>query len=322
MKKYINKILFSGLIVAMASLLMLGVSSCNHTTHVSWVKIDKASATVAVGNSIQLNASVYPEDADDPGVEWSSDNTSVATVDATGKVTGVAAGDATITVASVDGGYTDQCKVTVVVPVTGVSCAESSIILLDGATDTLTVTVSPSDATNKAVEFSSSDPDVATVTQDGIVSGVKAGTATISVVTVDGSFTATVEVKVYFSSNLRLYDVTDSYYIPGDIALKKADTLVVTIQDITDESFKVKAEDITALIASNDVATLTVKSVDGVGVMEIVGKSVGSTTIAITFESERGKFNKTIPLFVTESSSSLPDIPIMPAGKGGHPDAG
>jgi len=85
------------------------------------------------------------------------------------------------------------------VPVSGVTLNKSSISLAVGGTETLTATVSPSDATNKDVGWSSSNSNVATVTY-GTVTAVSAGSATITVTTADGGKTAQCTVTVTSSS--------------------------------------------------------------------------------------------------------------------------
>lgn len=79
--------------------------------------------------------------------------------------------------------------------VTGVSLNEDTASVTVGNTTTLTATVEPSNATNKTVSWSTSDEDVATV-DGGVVTGIGAGTATITVTTADGGFTDTCEVTV------------------------------------------------------------------------------------------------------------------------------
>ena len=85
---------------------------------------------------------------------------------------------------------------TYVIPVTGVSLDESSITLDVGGNQTLTATVTPEDATNKKVRWSSDNEDVATVSEDGVVTAVAGGTAVITATTHDGLFTATCTVTV------------------------------------------------------------------------------------------------------------------------------
>ena len=155
------------------------------------------AGSVTVGQTLTITASVAPADATNKAVTWSSSSDSIATVE-DGVVTGVAEGDATITVTTEDGGFTATCDVTVeaaTVAVTGVSVSPTSDSITIGEDLTLTATVEPENATNKTVTWSSSEATVATV-EDGVVTGVSAGNATITVTTEDGGFTATCDVTV------------------------------------------------------------------------------------------------------------------------------
>ena len=80
---------------------------------VTGVSLNKASTSIAVGADETLVATIAPANADDQVVTWSSDDSTVASVDTSGKVTGVNAGSATITVTTHDGSFTDTCAVTV-----------------------------------------------------------------------------------------------------------------------------------------------------------------------------------------------------------------
>jgi uncharacterized protein YjdB len=165
---------------------------------VSGVSVAPASSTILVGGTQQLTATVSPAGAADKAVTWSSSNTAVATVDATGKVTGKTPGAVTITVKTADGGKTATAKVTVnAIPVAGVTVAPVSSTILVGGTQQLAATVLPPGAGNKAVGWSSSNTAVATVDANGKVTGKAPGTVTITVRTLDGgkSATATVTVK-------------------------------------------------------------------------------------------------------------------------------
>ena len=156
----------------------------------------KSATTIGIGASETLTVTYNPADANiNKALTWSSSNTSVATVDASGKVTGVAAGTATIT-ATTANGKTATCSVTVqAVAVTGVSLNKTSASLQIGGSETLTATITPPDATNKDVTWESSNPAVATV-NNGQVKAIAEGSATITVKTVDGNKTATCSVTV------------------------------------------------------------------------------------------------------------------------------
>ncbi len=166
---------------------------------VTGVTLNKATLALAVGGSETLTATVAPATATVKTVTWASDNTAVATVDTTGKVTGVSAGTATITVTTTDGSKTAVCAVTVtaaIVPVTGVTLNKSTTSIVAGANETLVATVAPANATDRTVTWTSDNTAVATVDTTGKVTGVSAGTATITVTTTDGSKTATCVVTV------------------------------------------------------------------------------------------------------------------------------
>ena len=169
------------------------------TVPVTGVKLSKTTETVTVGESFTLKASVEPGNAANKNVVWSSSDPNIATVTAAGKVTGVKAGTAAITVKTVDGSKTASCRVTVkakIWPVTGVTLNQTAKTMTVGESFTLTAAIAPSNAGNKAVTWSSSNTGIATVTAAGKVTGVKAGTATITVKTVDGGKTAACRITV------------------------------------------------------------------------------------------------------------------------------
>lgn len=156
-----------------------------------------ATASVAVGGNVTLTPTVSPANTSET-VMWESDNTDIATV-SNGVVTGVAVGSTTIRAKSPsNGSIKAECTVTVTAPiaVTDVTLDKTSVMMEAGDAETLTATISPADATNKAVTWESSDEDVATVV-DGVVTAVGVGSATITVKSVaDDTKTATCAVTV------------------------------------------------------------------------------------------------------------------------------
>ena len=138
------------------------------------------------GESIQLVATVLPEDASNKEVRWSSSNDNVCIVQ-NGLVTAIAAGTATVTVTTVDGNYTANCIIKVIQHVTKVEVNKSDISLKVGESEHLTATVSPANAENKNLVWSSSNNQVATVDANGNVQALKAGDAWIKAVSVDNT---------------------------------------------------------------------------------------------------------------------------------------
>lgn len=148
-------------------------------TTVKSVSLNKTSDTLAVGGMVTLKATVSPTKATTKLVSWSSNKTSVATVDSNGKVKAIAAGTATITVATLDGNKKATCKIVVKQPVTSLMIDKATLSLQVGSKASLVATVLPENATDKTVTWTSSDTSVAAVSK-GEVTAVKAGTATIT----------------------------------------------------------------------------------------------------------------------------------------------
>ena len=158
---------------------------------------------ITIGQTSQLTIGYTPEDTNVKNVTYTSSNTSVATVSATGLVTGVATGSATITATAeaASGTVSNTFAVTVKpISVTSVELNSNSETVKVGKTVTLVATVYPTNATNKNVSWSSSDTSVATVNNSGVVAGIAAGSATITVTTADGNKTASCVVTVNTAS--------------------------------------------------------------------------------------------------------------------------
>lgn len=163
------------------------------------VSLDITSLTLTTAdNPVDLEATVLPADAENTNVKWTSTNPLVAHVDQTGKVTPVAKGTTTIRAATEAGNLVAECAVSIsaVVP-QGVSLDRDSLKLFLGGTPvTLTPTILPSAAENKAVQWSSSKPSVATVDSTGKVTAVAEGTATITARTIAGDASTDCDVTV------------------------------------------------------------------------------------------------------------------------------
>lgn len=281
---------------------------------VTGVTLDKTSASVEAGQTLQLTATVAPTNADNKNVSWSSNNPTVANVDQNGLVTAYSAGNATITVTTEDGSKTATCTVTVTEPaapvaVTGVSLNKSTTSIYVGASETLTATVAPADATNKAVSWSSDNPSVASV-NNGIVTGIAVGQANITVKTTDGNFTATCAVTV---ETAPIINVTG-------VSLNKAST-----------SIKVGAtETLTATIAPSNATNKAVTwssdktSVATVNNGVITGVAEGTATITVT-TADGGKTATCVvtvtaadPVPSTDLTKHVPEIYAAKAKEGGY----
>lgn len=204
-----KKLLRSVFVFVLAFSLVLGtgaftnVGTINVNAATAQVKITPNSKTIYVGKTTKLKVKKKAKKAK---LTWKSSNKRVATVNKKGVVTGRAAGKATIQLKMKVGKkvYRGKSKITVkpiLVKSISTSAAEKS--MKPGEKYSLRVSVSPSDATNKSLKYSSSNTAVASVDGAGIVTAKKGGKATIYVETKDGS-NKKIQVKVsvsYSSAN-------------------------------------------------------------------------------------------------------------------------
>ncbi|MCL2681975.1 MAG: Ig-like domain-containing protein [Bacteroidales bacterium] len=159
------------------------------------VTLNQADTTLGINDVLILTATILPNNATNKTVSWESSDTTVVTV-ANGKITAIAQGSAIITVTTQDGNKTATCAVTVdTITVTSISLNQRTVALVEGATHTLTATIFPVNATNKTVIWTSSNTNIATVT-DGTITAISVGSTTIIATTQDGSKADTCSITV------------------------------------------------------------------------------------------------------------------------------
>jgi uncharacterized protein YjdB len=199
---------------------------------VTGVSLSETSKNLTEGETFVLTATVAPANATDKTLTWTTSNATVASV-SSGTVSALAAGETVITVTTVDGSKTATCTIRVqpaTISVTGVSLNIADTTLKAGNTFVLTATVTPANASDKTLTWTSSKPEIASVS-DGTVSAIATGEAVITVTTVDGSKTATCTVTV----KPTLDDILDWLY--GDDEAKKIEAIkIVDFEDFCDSS--------------------------------------------------------------------------------------
>ncbi|MCH5185854.1 MAG: Ig-like domain-containing protein, partial [Oscillospiraceae bacterium] len=142
---------------------------------VTGITLSESEVTVENGKTVSVSAIVEPFDAANKSVVWTSSNEKVAVV-SNGVIKGTGAGKAIITATTKDGGFTAECKVTVFSnPVESVSLSEKSIVLGLNTSKALKAEVKPDNASDKSVKWVSANPEVASVSENGTVTGVGFG---------------------------------------------------------------------------------------------------------------------------------------------------
>ena len=174
---------------------------------VTGMTLEKKSIEVEKGKTETINAIITPENATRKAITWTSSDTNVATV-TNGVVKGISAGTAIITATTKDGNFTDTCEVTVTQnAVTGIRISEKLIDLGMGYKKQITATVMPDDATDKSVEWTSENPEIAAVSDNGTITGKSYGRTVVTATTTDGGYTAKCVVRV---KPIDVFDATGS----------------------------------------------------------------------------------------------------------------
>lgn len=166
---------------------------------VAAVRISPETLVVEKGSPVSLTATVVPETATNKNVTWRTSNSYVASVSSQGVVNGLAQGHTVVSVRSDDGGFVAECSVDVVdyeIRVNGISLNHTTTDVNVDGTRYLVASISPANATNKRVRWVTSNWEIASVSQNGIVVGVRKGRAIISAITEDGGFVAECLVSV------------------------------------------------------------------------------------------------------------------------------
>jgi len=276
-------------------------ASCNVTVQavssgavkVSGVDIVESDIDMYKNESAFLNVNLVPSNASVQKVSWSSSDTSIATVDSTGKVTAVGKGNVVIKATSVDGGFESTCDVHVLEkPVTDINILQSTLGLNATEVKSLAYQLIPADAENKNVTWSSSNELIATVDGTGNVTGVSVGQTTIVITSEEGNYTDICAVNVSTTT----VDVTGITLAESTKDLKVGEQVYLTPSFVPSN-----ASNQGIIWTSSDASKVTVDSTG-----KITGISIGKADITVT--SEDGGYTFTCEVNVDPISVSAVNI--------------
>ncbi len=256
------------------------------------ITISESQKTIKENEEAQLSVIFTPDSATIKTVTWSSSDSSIVKVKPTGEIKGISAGSATISATSTEGNFTTTCEVTVVTIMTaGITLDVTEKELKVNETFTLTATVSPDDATNKNVTWTTTDATIATV-ENGLVTALKAGTATITATTEDGNHTANCSVTVTQPVTDVTLDVTEK-----ELKVNETFTLTATVapDDATNKNVTWNSKDATiAMVNQNGLVTAISKGITYVKVISENGNFKDSCKIEVTVPVTGITMNSTV----------------------------
>ena len=246
------------------------------------ITLDKTELSLTIGASEKLTATVLPEDVTDKTVTWSTSDAAIATVGTEGNVTAVSVGEATIT--STCGDKSATCKVTVnPILAESITLDKTELTLTIGASEKLTATVLPEDVTDKTVTWSTSVAAIATVDNEGKVTAVSIGEATITATCGDKSATCKVTVNPILAESITL----DKTELTLTIGATEKLTATLLPEDVTDK---------TVTWSTSDASIATV---DAEGNVKAI--SVGEATITATCGDKSATCKVTVNPILAES---------------------
>lgn len=268
---------------------------------VASVTISPKSANLIVGKNATLSASVLPTNADNKSITWSSSDSSIASVSESGIISAVSPGVAQIYASSnYNPEIKDFCEVTVIQPVTGLNLDKNEMEMVEDESTRLQATVLPDNASNKKVNWTSSDISIAMVSGDGTVYAIKAGQATIMATSEDGGFVAlckvTVKPKTVLAESIRFNTSASKLAVGESLQL----TVSISPENATSKTLKWSS-------TNTSVAT-----VDASGLVSAIAQ--GTTQIVAT-TTDGSNLSAICDITVEKQFVYVSDLQITPASK-------
>lgn len=274
------------------------------------ISLNKSVLELIEEESEQLIATVFPENASNKSLNWTSSDISVAMVSPDGTVYAIKPGQATIMATTVDGGFVALCKVTVkakVVVAESISLSTTTASLTVGETLQLSANILPENTSNKDICWTSTNTDIAVVSESGLVSAIKEGDVQIIASTTDGSnLSAICEISV----NSQFVSITQIAISPSSVRLAVGETFnleaQITPADATNKTINWSSTN-SSVVTVDSYGQLTAK---GVGSATIIASSQDGTNISATCNIE--VFEPSVPI------SSITIVPVDITGKVGE----
>lgn len=273
------------------------------------VVVAPAVVNLEVGETFQLTGAVEPSNASNQAVSWISNNPAIASINANGLVTAVGEGEIDVTVSAADGGYSASAVIKVTggtppaVAVYNMVVSPTVVNLEVGETFQLTGAVEPSNATNKAVNWISNNPAIASINANGLVTAVGAGEIDVTGSAVDGGYSASALIKVTGGTppTVSVYNVLIA---PSEVTLGLGETF-----QLTETILPANASNKNVSWFSNN------PSIASIGTTGLVtANAIGEIDVTVVAADGGYSASAIIKVIVTTQSSAIGLYPIPAAG--------
>ncbi|MDR0699893.1 MAG: Ig-like domain-containing protein [Tannerella sp.] len=267
--------------------LVVFLISCSrdNTESLTDIRVDRASLTMIVGESVQLTATPVPDEAGADFV-WTTDDATVATVTGSGLVFAVAEGSTNVYVSNRDGSVKVGIPVTVAkksIPIEDIRLSVDEVSLIVGETVTVIATPVPANADATTFVWSSENESIASVSAEGVISGHSAGATRVTVATPAGDIRKEIPVTVAKKS----IPIEDIRLSVDEVSLIVGETVTVIATPVPTDA------DATTFVWSSENELVASVSAEGV----ISGHSIGETRVTVA--TPAGDIRKEIPVTVS-----------------------
>ena len=160
------------------------------------INVSSDKTLLKKGETIKLKVEILPDEAKDHEIEYISSNPKVATVDSIGNVMAIKSGTTTITVKAKENNVKGEIQIKVITPVTGIELTNQNIVMQVGDQFTIKPIITPVDADNKNVIYSSKDEQIAKIDIKGNITAIKEGNTKITVMAEDGALKKEIDIIV------------------------------------------------------------------------------------------------------------------------------
>lgn len=292
---------------------------CNITIEipVTSVALDETTKTMYVGQAARLTYILLPANASKNSVTWTSTNTAVATVDATGMVTAKGVGTTVIMLKTLDGSKSVYCTITVRQVATGIKFQETQLTLQTGERYYMNVELTPANSTDNGLLWESSDTKVVTVNEKGMLEAKEAGTAIIMARTESGGMAYCKVTVLQAVKSLIMNFEEKTIYVGDDFELtvsinpSKATQLAVTWKSSNTKVATVTDKGIVKGLKGG-TAVITATTVDGgysaICVVTVREKISG---LKLNYDSYRLGLDKSVILIATATNENATNQKIV-----------
>lgn len=281
--------------------IILNVSVTAEIVNVKTINIDIPKKEINVGETVQLNVSILPSNASNKMITYETNNPKVATIDSNGNIKGLSEGIATITAIANDG---SNVKNSIIITVNSIEVNKKRMVLEVGKSNTIIANILPTNATNKTINYTISNTNIASVDSTGKITAKSTGTTTLNI----KAESKLLQIPLYVvnkGDKVHFLDVQDGAYAGDSILFESTDSNGKKVFGLLDTGLEIKASRIIQYLKDYDI-----KELEWIIISHFHSDHYGGLSKIISDNSFKIKniYIKDDPIYSTNGTSSIDSI--------------